>query len=145
MYKLRLIVKAMNKKVGESTLYEWLVSYQKLEQEIYYLDWELETYKKELERWCDPEDLGRYTLTKDSKASKLEDIIEDLEKRLAWKMNSIYDLRKLVYSFKGLDQKILVAKYIEGLSLKQIAGEFGHSYGYIRNKHNQILKKIEKK
>ena len=59
-------------------------------------------------------------------------------------MNSIYDLRKLVYSFKGLDQKILVAKYIEGLSLKQIAGEFEHSYGYIRNKHNQILKKIEK-
>ncbi|BDP65001.1 hypothetical protein IGK80_002153 [Enterococcus sp. DIV0609] len=125
-------------------MYEWLVSYQKLEQEIYYLDWELETYKKELERWCDPEDLGRYTLTKDSKASKLEDIIEDLEKRLAWKMNSIYDLRKLVYSFKGLDQKILVAKYIEGLSLKQIAGEFGHNYDYIRRKHAKILKEISK-
>ncbi|MCV3150492.1 sigma factor-like helix-turn-helix DNA-binding protein [Enterococcus faecalis] len=125
-------------------MYEWLNSYQKLEQEIYYLDWELDTYKSELERWCDPEDLGRYTLTKDSKASKIEDIIEDLEKRLAWKMNSIYDLRKLVYSFKGLDQKVLVAKYIEGLSLKEIACEFGHSYGYIRNKHNQILKKIER-
>ncbi|EGO5188133.1 hypothetical protein KZ109_002597 [Enterococcus faecalis] len=125
-------------------MYEWLNSYQKLEQEIYYLDWELETYKSELERWCDPEDLGRYTLTKDSKASKLEDIIEDLEKRLAWKMNSIYDLRKLVYSFKGLDQKILVAKYIEGLSLKEIASEFGHGYTYIRKTHANILSKLKR-
>lgn len=125
-------------------MYEWLNSYQKLEQEIYYLDWELETYKSELERWCDPEDLGRYTLTKDSKASKLEDIIEDREKRLAWKMNSIYDLRKLVYRFKGLDQKILVAKYIEGLSLKEIACEFGHNYDYIRRKHAKILREISK-
>lgn len=125
-------------------MYEWLNSYQKLEQEIYYLDWELETYKSELERWCDPEDLGRYTLTKDSKASKLEDIIADLEKRLAWKRNSIRDLRLLVYGFNGLDQKILVAKYIEGLSLKQIAVEFGHSYDYIRRKHAKILKEISK-
>ncbi|MCD4974281.1 hypothetical protein [Enterococcus faecalis] len=120
-------------------LYEWLNSYQKLEQEIYYLDWELETYKSELERWCDPEDLGRYTLTKDSKASKLEDIIEDREKRLAWKMNSIYDLRKLVYSFKGLDQHILRMKYFEGLTLKEIAKELNHGYDYIRKRHASII------
>lgn len=49
-------------------------------------------YKKELERWCDLEDLGRYILIKDFKVFKLEDIIEDLEKCLVWKMNLIYDL-----------------------------------------------------
>ncbi|MHC5373619.1 sigma factor-like helix-turn-helix DNA-binding protein [Enterococcus sp. LJL120] len=124
-------------------MYEWLNGYQKLEQEIYYLDWELETYKSELKRWCNPEDLGRYSLTKESKASKLEDIIADHEKRLADKMNQIYDLRTLIYSFKGLDQHILRMKYIEGLTLKEIAKELNHNYGYIRNKHRDILKKID--
>ena len=120
-------------------MYEWLNSYQRLEQEIYYLDWELGTYKKELERWCDPEDLGRYSLTKESKASKLENIIDDLEKRLAWKMNSIYDLRELVYGFKGLDQHIMRMKYIEGLTLKEIAKELHHGYTYIKKRHARIL------
>ena len=125
-------------------MYEWLNSYQRLEQEIYYLDWELETYKKELERWCDPEDLGRYSLTKESKASKLENIIADLEKRLAWKMNSIYDLRELVYSFKGLNQHILRMKYFEGLTLKEIAQELNHGYTYIRKTHAEILNNLKR-
>lgn len=123
-------------------MFEWLNGYQKLEQEIYYLDWELETYKAELERWCDPDDLGRYSLTKDSKASKLEEVIEDHEKRLAYKMNQIYDLRNLIYNFKGLDQHILRMKYIEGLTLKEIAKELNHGYYYIRRRHAAILKEV---
>lgn len=125
-------------------MYEWLNSYQKLEQEIYYLDWELEVSKKELERWCDPMDLGKYSLTKDSRGAKLEELIEDQEKRLAHNMNQIYDLRNLIYSFKGLDQHILRMKYIEGLTLKEIALELKHDYGYIRKTHAEIIKNSQK-
>lgn len=124
-------------------LYEWLIGYQKLEQEIYYLDWELETYKSELERWCDPTDLGRYSLTKESKASKLENIIADLELRLAFKINQKYDLEKIIYGFKGLDHHILRMKYVEGLTLKEIAGELGYGYTYIRKRHGRILEDLE--
>lgn len=124
-------------------MYEWLIGYQKLEQEIYYLEWELETYKTELERWCDPTDLGRYALTKESKSSKLEEIIRDHEWRLAFKINRKHELEKIIYGFKGLDQHILRMKYVDGLTLKEIAKELNHGYGYIRNKHRDILKAIE--
>lgn len=123
-------------------MYEWLIGYQKLEQEIYYLDWELETYKAELDRWCDPSDLGRYSLTKDSKASKLEDIISDLERRLAFKINRKFDLEKIIYGFKGLDHHILRMKYVEGLSLKEISVELDHGYYYIRRRHAAILREL---
>ena len=126
-------------------MYEWLNGYQTLEQEIYYLDWELDVSKKELERWCDPMDLGKYSLTKESRWAKLEEIIADQEKRLAHKMNQIYDLRNLIYSFKGLDQHILRMKYIEGLTLKEIALELKHEYGYIRKTHTKIIHQIPKK
>lgn len=124
-------------------MYEWLNSYQEWQQKIALLEWQLNVYQAELERWCDPEDLGRYALTKDSKASKLEDIIADLEIQLAIKMNELHDLKKVIYSFRGNEQHILRMKYIEGLSLKEIASEFGYNQDYLRRKHREILKKVE--
>jgi DNA-directed RNA polymerase specialized sigma subunit len=124
-------------------LYEWLSKYQEWEQKIALLDWELETYKEELRRWKNPDDLGRYSLVKESKASKLEDIIDNLEYELAVQMNYRYDLRKVIYSFKGIEQHILRMKYVEGLTLKEIASELGYAYEYIRKKHSMILKTVE--
>jgi DNA-directed RNA polymerase specialized sigma subunit len=124
-------------------LYEWLSKYQEWEQKIALLDWELETYKEELRRWENPDDLGRYSLVKESKASKLEDIIDNLEYELAVQMNYRYDLRKVIYSFKGIEQHILRMKYVEGLTLKEIASELGYAYEYIRKKHSMILRTVE--
>lgn len=124
-------------------MYEWLSKYQEWEQKIALLDWELETYKEELRRWENPDDLGRYSLVKESKASKLEDIIDNLEYELAVQMNYRYDLRKVIYSFKGIEQHILRMKYVEGLTLKEIASELGYAYEYIRKKHSMILKTVE--
>ncbi|MGX7196744.1 sigma factor-like helix-turn-helix DNA-binding protein [Enterococcus olivae] len=124
-------------------MYEWLNSYQEWQQKIKLLEWKLSTYKHELERWCDPDDLGKYSLTKGSKAARLEDIIADLEHELADKMNELYDLKKVIYSFQGTEQHILRMKYIEGLTLKEIAIEFGYNQDYLRRKHRQILKRIE--
>lgn len=126
--------------MGEYVLKKWLEGYHKLEQEIYYLNWELETYKSELCRWCNPYDLGKYSLVKESKASKLEDIISDREYKLAHKINDMEDLTRLICSFKGLDQHILRMKYIEGLTLKEIATELDYGYTYIRKRHANLLK-----
>lgn len=124
-------------------MYEWLSKYQEWEQKIALLEWELETYKEELKRWENPDDLGRYSLVKESKASKLEDIIANLEYELALQMNYKFDLRKVIYSFKGIEQHILRMKYVERLTLKEIANELGYSYDYLRRKHGKILNKIE--
>lgn len=124
-------------------MYEWLSKYQEWEQKIALLDWELETYKEELDRWKNPNDLGRYSLVKESKASKLEDIIDNLEYELAVQMNYRFDLRKVIYSFKGIEQHILRMKYVEGLTLQEIADELGYTYQYIRKHHSTILKKVQ--
>lgn len=124
-------------------MYEWLSKYQEWEQKIALLDWELETYKEELDRWKNPDDLGRYSLVKESKASKLEDIIDNLEYELAVQMNYRFDLRKVIYSFKGIEQHILRMKYVEGLTLQEIADELGYTYQYIRKRHSAILKKVQ--
>lgn len=78
-----------------------MIKYQEWEQKIAVLDWELSTYKNELKRWKDSNDLGKYSLVKESKAGKLEDIIESLEYDLALNMNNLYDLKKIIHSFKG--------------------------------------------
>jgi DNA-directed RNA polymerase specialized sigma subunit len=122
-------------------LYEWLRDYQKLEEDASYLEFELERYKKELGRWMSG-DLQNTKLEADSRASKLEDIIVSAEHELAHKMNDLFDAKKLISKFKGLENKILFMKYVEGKTLTETAYELGYTPGHIYNKHAQIVKMI---
>lgn len=124
-------------------MYEWLSSFQELEQRIAFLDWKLEKYKAELRRWQNPSDLGQYSIVKESKSANLESIIAGLECDMAIEMNHLRDLKKVIYAFRGLDQHILRMKYINGLNLKEIASELGYTYEYIRRKHSEILRCVE--
>lgn len=126
-------------------MYEWLSSYQEIENKINYLEFELERYKDELKRWCSPYDLGKYSLVKESRASKIEEIILGYEWDLAQEMNTLYDLKKVIYGFSGLNHHILRMKYIDGLSLKEIADELGYSLGYVKNRHSAIIKGLKSK
>lgn len=126
-------------------MYEWLNSYQEIENKIGYLEFEVERYKEELKRWCNSEDLGRYALVKESRASKLEEIVLQYEWDLAHEMNILYDLKKIIYGFKGLNHHILRMKYVEGLTLKEIAKELDYNIGYIKNRHSAVLKGLKSK
>ncbi|MCC2248842.1 hypothetical protein JUJ52_02565 [Virgibacillus sp. AGTR] len=123
-------------------MYEWLRDYQKLEEEIQYLEFELSRYKKELGRWMYG-DLQDVKLTVDSDGSKLENIISNVEYEIAHKMNDLYDAKKLIGKFKGLDNQILYKKYVEGKHLTEVAIELGYTPGHIYNKHAQIMKMID--
>lgn len=121
-------------------MFKWLEGFQQLENEIAYLEWDMERCRSELKRWYNPLDLGRYSLTNSSKAAKIEDNIHEIEWKMAYKMNLKVDLIALVYTFEGLDQHIMRMKYIEGLTLKEIANELGYGYTYIKKRHAKILK-----
>lgn len=125
-------------------MYDWLVGLENIESEIAYAEWKLEKNKEELERWCDPEDLGQYRLTRLSKGARIEEFIQRNERELAFKMNLKYDLVKIIYTFKGLDQEIMRMKHVEGKSLKEIASELGYDYQHIRRRHSKILKTDDK-
>ncbi|PEQ44370.1 hypothetical protein, partial [Bacillus cereus] len=98
--------------------------------------------KRELERWVSG-DLQDVRLAAESEGAKVEERIEAIEYELALKMNNMFDLKKVIRSFKGLEHKIVYGKYVESRTLEKIAEELGYSAQYIYNKHAEIKRKIE--
>lgn len=122
-------------------MYDWLLDYQKLKEEIEYLEYKIEREKRELKRWVYG-DLQDVKLQEDSIASGLEERIEVYEKELQRKKDDLEKAKKLISTFKGLDNQILYKKYVEGKTLVEIAKELNYSEQYIYNKHAQIMKMI---
>lgn len=122
-------------------LYEWLKDYKELMEQIEYLEFNLEVTESELERW-EGGDLSKVFLTKESKGSKVETNIEIIKKELALKRNQKERMVRLISNFKGLDNKILKLKYVDGMTLEMIAEELSYSSGYIQKKHAEIMRMI---
>lgn len=123
-------------------MHEWLKDYQQLEQDVEFLEFNLERSQKELQRWVSG-DLAKYKLTAESDGAQLEERIEVIEYELAHKMNDLYDMRKMMKAFKGLESRILYLKYVEGRTLEQIAEVVGYSSSHIRKRHAEMMRAIE--
>lgn len=123
-------------------LFEWLKEYQKLEEKIAYLTYNLDKTKAELKRWVSG-DLREVRLTAESEGAKVEERIEAIEYELAHKLNDMYKLKKLISRFRGLDNKILKMKYVDGMTLEQIAEEISYSSSHIKKKHAEIVRLIK--
>ncbi|MCU5100559.1 hypothetical protein OCA20_10560 [Bacillus cereus] len=123
-------------------MFDWLKDYQKLEEDIEYLDYNLDKTKAELKRWISG-DLREIRLTAESEGAKVEERIEAIEYELAYKMNDMYKLKKLISKFRGLDNKILKMKYVDGMTLEQIAEEISYSSSHIKKKHAEIIRLIK--
>ncbi|EOO73370.1 hypothetical protein CN966_30490 [Bacillus cereus] len=123
-------------------MFDWLKDYQKLEERIAYLDYNLDKTKAELRRWISG-DLQDVRLTAESEGAKVEERIEAIEYELAHKMNDMYKLKKLIRTFKGLENKIAYYKYVESMTLEKIAEELNYSTQYIYNKHAAMREKVE--
>ena len=121
--------------------FQWLKDYQEVEQEIAYLEMNLERSQKELNRWVNG-DLAKYKLTAESDGAKLEERIAAIEYELAHKENDLQEMKKLIASFGGLENQIIYKKYIEGMTLEKIAEDLNYSTQYIYNKHSQIKRMV---
>lgn len=123
-------------------LFNWLKDYQKLEEDIAYLDYNLDKTKAELKRWVSG-DLQDVRLTAESEGAKVEERIETIEYELAHKMNAMHDLLELISKFKGLENKLLKMKYVNGMTLEEIAEDMNYSSSYIYKKHAEIVRRIK--
>lgn len=56
-------------------MYEWLKDYRKLEEQITYLEYNLDKTKRELARWENVNDLGKYKLEAKSLGANVEEKI----------------------------------------------------------------------
>lgn len=123
-------------------VYEWLRDYQKLEEDIAYLEFNLEQTERELRRWVSG-DLSGVKLEADSLGAKVEDNIERIKNEIKFKQEQKEKLTSLVEKFKGLDNQILRMKYIDGMTLEGIAQELNYSASYIYKKHAEIMRMIK--
>lgn len=123
-------------------LYEWLKDYRKLEDEISYLEFNLDRSQRELKRWVEG-DLQGVKLSAESISANLEENIFKIEYELAHKINDMINMKKMIGSFGGLEHKILYMKYIEGMTLESVAEELKYSAQYIYNKHAEIKRMID--
>lgn len=123
-------------------LYEWLKDYQKLEEELAYLEFNLEQTEIELKRWTSG-DLAKVKLQEDSLGAKVEEVIEKIKNDITFKKEQREKLIQLVNTFKGLDNQILKMKYIDGMTLESIAEELNYSASYIYKKHAEMIRMIK--
>ncbi|PEM36739.1 hypothetical protein COF81_08140 [Bacillus pseudomycoides] len=123
-------------------MFDWLKDYQKLEERIAYLDYNLDKTKAELKRWISG-DLRDVRLTAESEGAKVEERIEAIEYELAHKMDAMHDLLELISKFKGLDNQIIKLKYVHGMTLEQVAMDLNYSPNYIKRKHAELRKIIK--
>lgn len=123
-------------------LFNWLRDYQKLEEDIAYLEYNLDKTKSELRRWVSG-DLREVRLTAESEGAKVENRIEAIEYELAHKMNDMYKLKKLISKFRGLENQILKLKYVDGMTLEEIAEVVNYSSSHIKKKHAELVRLIK--
>lgn len=121
---------------------QWLKEYRRIEEDLFYLESNLERTKREIGRWTTG-DLAKYKLEPESKGAKLEEIIEELQYEIAHKMNDLHDIKKMIKKFRGIEQKIIYGKYIEDKTLEEVAEDLGYSAQYIYAKHAQIKRLID--
>ncbi|MEK4715243.1 hypothetical protein [Sporosarcina sp. FSL K6-5500] len=123
-------------------MYEWLRDYRKLEDEIAYIEYNLDRSIRELRRWVEG-DLSNVKLTAESNGAKLEESIERIRNELQCKRDDLFTLVELIGTFRGLEHKILKMKYINGMTLETVAAELNYSPNYIYSKHAQIMRMMK--
>ena len=94
------------------------------------------------EQLLNPKELGEVKGINNSIVLRLEDEIKQSTAYLEEKEQAMESLVMIIDRFKGLDNQILKMKYIEGLTLKEIAEKLIYSHQHIVNLHTSIIKAI---
>ncbi|MFB5555878.1 sigma factor-like helix-turn-helix DNA-binding protein [Bacillus cytotoxicus] len=123
-------------------MFDWLKDYQKLKEEIAYLEHNLEKTELELDRWVNG-DLREVRLTEGSKGARVEEMLEQIKKELFFKKEQMNKLLDLVNDFKGLENQILKLKYIDGMTLEEVAEHVNYSVSHIKKKHAELVRLIQ--
>lgn len=121
--------------------FQWLKDYQELDEQILYLKWNLNKSKLELNRWVNG-DLADVRIEKNSRSASLEENIKKIENELELLIEQKEEMLLLIDSFSGIDNQIVKMKYVDQMSLEDIAEFVGYSSSYIRQRHAEIRKTL---
>lgn len=120
-------------------MYQWLKSYKEQEQQISYLKWSLTKSELELERWVYG-DLATLNIEKNSRSSILEKNIKRMNQEIERLEQNKRAVKQFIDNLEGIENEIVKLKYIDGMTLEEIAQTTKYSFSYIRQKHSNIRK-----
>lgn len=129
-------------------IYEWVNTLVAIDIELEELEISITLNSNELERWENYSfkdgDLAKQQtfLTALQKQARLKEVISSLESRKEQLEQQRKEIVDTIEKFKGLEQRILKMKYVEGMKLEAIAESTGYSYQYIKNKHAELMRII---
>ncbi|MGB7474088.1 hypothetical protein [Trichococcus sp.] len=108
------------------------------------LKWKIKKLETDLrfEQLSNPNELGEVKGINNSIALRLENKIKQSAADLEEKEQAMESLVMIIDRFEGLDNQLLKMKYIDGMTLKQIAEKLTYSYQYIVYSHTSIIKAI---
>ncbi|MBC6971252.1 sigma-70 family RNA polymerase sigma factor [Bacillus sp. Xin] len=116
-----------------------LKDYQKLEEDIAYLEYKLNRINAEIKR---QRDWGKDIVSVDPGDEETEKILDQLKKELTFRKEQMEKLVHLIDKFKNVEHKILKMKYIDGMTLEGIGTKLNYSSNYIKLKHAEIIRRI---
>ncbi|WP_153464797.1 DUF1492 domain-containing protein [Sediminibacillus terrae] len=123
----------------------WINKYWELQGDIDEIEWDIRKTRLEMKRWKEGGDLfikNKFE-TVLFHQQRVGQALGSLENLLKEKLQLKKELIDLIDTFKGVENKILKMKYIDGMTLENIAYELGYTPGYIYNKHAQIVKSLK--
>lgn len=129
-------------------IYEWVNTLLAIDIELEELQISITLNSNELERWENYSfkdgDLAKQQtfLTALQKQARLKEVISSLVNRREQLEQQRKEIVDTIEKFKGLEQRILKMKYVEGMKLEAIAESTGYSYQYIKNKHAELMRII---
>ncbi|MFC0233937.1 hypothetical protein ACFFIF_08045 [Vagococcus entomophilus] len=127
--------------------YRWVKDYKDLKKQINYLNWNLNRSTLELKRG----EVGEIRSVNFENKNRLEELQQDIAKitsEIKRLKRDKQEMVRLIDTFEGVDNKIIKLKYIDGMTLEDVAQEIGYSISYVRKRNteiNKIIKFFDKK
>ncbi len=130
-------------------MFEWLKLYRDLDMQHKALELKRDISKEEIDRWYSVSyaraDLGKKQdmLSRVRQVDRIREELEELNERIERIERQKNKVLELINRFEGIEHKILRKKYIDDMTLQEIAYDLGYSEQYIRKKHAECIKRID--
>jgi len=82
-------------------------------------------------------------LSRVRQVDRIREELEELNERIERIERQKNKVLELIDRFEGIEHKILRKKYIDDMTLQEIAYDLGYSEQYIRKKHAECIKRID--
>ncbi|WP_146993613.1 sigma factor-like helix-turn-helix DNA-binding protein [Furfurilactobacillus siliginis] len=126
----------------KQSTFEWLNEYLELKDECHLLEWKIRKTKHEEWRWLEG-DLAGVRINGKSKGSHVSDNLPKLESDLKTCENEMNTLLQIVDTFQGYENDILRLKYIDGLSIEDIAEKLNLSVSTVSQRHAELHRRLD--